>query len=70
MGSGSPIDDAKEVAAAIRDAEISSFVIDSERGFIAFGLAQALAEEMGAKYLKLEDLQAEVIADMVKGISA
>ena len=70
MGSGSPFDDAKEVAATIRDAGISSFVIDSEKGFIAFGLAQALAEEMGAKYLKLEDLQAEEIADMVKGISA
>ncbi len=69
MGSGSPIDDAKEVAATIRDAEISSFVIDSEKGFIAFGLARTLAEEMGAKYLKLEDLQAEGIADMVKGIS-
>jgi magnesium chelatase subunit D len=70
LGSGLPFDDAKEVAAAIRDAGISSFVIDSEKGFIAFGLAQVLSEEMGARYLKLEDLQAEQIADIVKSIGA
>jgi len=70
MGSGSPMDDAMEVAAHIRDAGISSLVIDSEKGFIAFGLAQTLSDELGAKYLKLEDLQADQIADVVKGIGA
>ena len=68
MGSGSPIDDAKEVAAHIRDAGISSFVIDSEQSFITFGLAHTLSDELGAKYLRLEDLQAEQIAELVKGI--
>ena len=62
MGSGSPLDDAKEVAAHIRDAGISSFVIDSEQSFITFGLAHTLSDELGAKYLRLEDLQAEQIA--------
>ncbi len=50
MGSGSPLDDAKEVAAHIRDAGISSFVIDSEQSFISFGLAHTLSDELGAKY--------------------
>ncbi|MDD5143631.1 putative cobaltochelatase [Methanoregula sp.] len=68
LGSGSPLDDANEVAARIKDAGISSLVIDSEKGYIAFGLAQTLSQEMGAKYLKLEDLQADQIADVVKGI--
>ncbi|MGA9204369.1 magnesium chelatase subunit D family protein, partial [Methanoregula sp.] len=68
MGSGSPIDDAKEVAAHIRDAGISSFVIDSEQSFITFGLAHTLSDELGAKYLRLKDLQAEQIAELVKGI--
>ncbi|MDD1685794.1 putative cobaltochelatase [Methanoregula sp.] len=68
MGSGSPMEDAREMAAHIRDAGISSFVIDSENGFLSFGLAQSLSEELGAKYLKLEDLQAEQLADLVKGI--
>ena len=48
MGSGSPLDDAKEVAAHIRDAGISSFVIDSEQSFISFGLAHTLSDELGA----------------------
>ncbi len=47
MGSGSPLDDAKEVAAHIRDAGISSFVIDSEQSFISFGLAHTLSDELG-----------------------
>lgn len=68
MGSGSPLDDAKEVAGHIRDAGILSFVIDSEQSFISFGLAHTLSDELGAKYLRLEDLQAEQIADLVKGI--
>ncbi|MDD1723818.1 MAG: putative cobaltochelatase [Methanospirillum sp.] len=68
MGSGSPLDDAREAAFQIRESGISSVVIDTEQGFIAFGLAHTLSDEMGAKYLKLEELQADRIADVVKGI--
>jgi len=68
MGSGSPLDDAKEVAARIREAEIPSLVIDSEQGFLSFGLAHTLSDELGAKYLRLEDLQSEQLAEIVKGI--
>jgi magnesium chelatase subunit D len=68
MGSGSPLDDAKEVAGHIRDAGISSFVIDSEQSFVSFGLAHTISDELGAKYLRLEDLNAGQIADLVKGI--
>jgi magnesium chelatase subunit D len=68
MGSGSPLEDAKEMASHIRDAGISSLVIDSEQNFISFGLAHALSDELGARYLKLEDLRADQIAGVVKGI--
>lgn len=68
MGSGSPLDDATEVAVAIKDFGISSIVIDTEQSYIAFGLAHKLSDEMGAKYLKLEELQADQIAEAVKGI--
>ncbi|MEN6444277.1 MAG: putative cobaltochelatase [Methanoregula sp.] len=68
MGSGSPMDDAKEVATHIRDAGISSLVIDSEQSFISFGLAHDLSDELGAQYLKLEDLKADQITGIVKGI--
>ena len=66
-GSGSPLVDAKEVALQIRKAHIPSFVIDSEQGFISFGLAKSLSEDLGAQYLRLDDLQADEIAGAVKG---
>jgi magnesium chelatase subunit D len=56
------------VASHIRDAGISSFVIDSEQGFLSFGLAHALSDELGAKYLRLDDLRADRIAEAVKGM--
>jgi magnesium chelatase subunit D len=68
MGSGSPLEDAKEMASHIRDAGISSLVIDSEQNFISFGLAHALSDDLGARYLKLEDLRADQIAGVVQGI--
>lgn len=68
MGSGSPLDDAMEVATHIREAKIPSLVIDSEKNFISFGLARTLSDGLGAQYLRLEDLRAEDLADAVKGI--
>ena len=68
LGSGSPLDDAKDIAAHIRDAKISSCVIDSEQSYISLGLARMLSDELGARYIKLEDLQAGDLADAVRGI--
>ena len=68
MGSGSPLEDAKEIALQIREASIPSFVIDSEQGFLSFGLARHLSQDLGAQYLRLDDLRAEEIAGAVKGI--
>lgn len=66
--SDNPFGDAKTAASHIRDAGIPSCVIDSEQGFISFGLAHSISEEMGAKYLRLEELRAEDIAGIAKGI--
>jgi len=68
MGSGSPLDDATEVALQIRDSGVTSFVIDTEQSYIAFGLAGKIASEMGAKHLKLEDLQADILAEVVSKV--
>jgi magnesium chelatase subunit D len=70
MSTGSPLEDAKDIAGRIREAGISSLVIDSEQSYITFGLAQNLSEELGAKYVRLEDLQADQITDALKGICA
>lgn len=69
MTSDSPLNDAIGIANHIREKEIASYVIDSEQSFIAFGLAKQLAGEMGAKYLKLEDLQADQLTNVVKGLN-
>jgi len=68
MGSGSPTGDARDMAAHIREAGIPSFVIDSEQGFVTFGLAHSLAGDLGAQYFRLDDLRADRIAGIVKGI--
>ncbi|WP_373838675.1 putative cobaltochelatase [Methanospirillum sp.] len=68
IGSGAPLEDATEVAIHIKESGISSVVIDTEQSYIAFGLARKISDLMGAKYLKLEELQAEQIADVVKGV--
>lgn len=66
MGSGSPLDDVLEIAHQIRESGISSLVIDTEKSYIAFGLARRISDQIGAKYLKLDELQADKIADVVK----
>ncbi|MDH7510666.1 MAG: putative cobaltochelatase [Methanolinea sp.] len=64
--SESPIEAAKAMAHEIRAAEIPSLVIDSERGFLSFGLARQISEIMGGRYLKLEDIRAEAIVNAVR----
>lgn len=68
-GSCPPYEDAREVAAQIRDAKISSLVIDSESGFLSLGMAEALSGDLGAQYIRLADIGAEKLADVVKGIA-
>jgi magnesium chelatase subunit D len=64
-GNESPVDAAKAAAHEIREANIPSLVIDSERGFLNFGLARQISDVMGGRYLKLEELRAEEIVDAV-----
>jgi magnesium chelatase subunit D len=61
-----PMDEAKAVAALVQQQHIPAAVVDTEVDFIRLGLAQPIAEAMGAHYLKLEDLQAGSLADAVR----
>ena len=61
-----PLDEAKAVAALVQQQHIPAAVVDTEVDFIRLGLAQPIAEAMGAHYLKLEDLQADSLADAVR----
>jgi magnesium chelatase subunit D len=54
------------VAALIEQQRVPSVVIDTETGFIRLGLARAIAQAMEAKYIQLEDLRSETLADAVR----
>ena len=61
-----PLAEARAMAAAIREQRISAVVIDTETDFLRLGLANTVAEEMGAPCLKLEELHADGLADAVR----
>ena len=55
-----------QVAGLVQKQRVPSVVIDTETGFIRLGLARAIAEDMDANYLQLEDLRAETLAQAVR----
>jgi magnesium chelatase subunit D len=63
---GDPVEEAKRIAREIASKGIHSIAIDTERGFITFGLVKQLSEAMGSKYLRLEELSAVPIASAVR----
>ena len=58
--------EARAVAAAIKEQRISSIVIDTETDFLRLGLAEPIAEAMGAPCIKLEELRPDAVADTVR----
>ena len=58
--------EAQGMASLFQDKKFSSVVVDTELDFIKLGLAQPLADSMGARYLKLDDLRADHLADAVR----
>jgi magnesium chelatase subunit D len=63
---GDPVKEAKHVAFEIAARGIPSIAIDTEQGFLNFGLVKQISEAMGSKYLRLEELRAAPIASAVK----
>ena len=61
-----PIAEARAMAAAIREQHIPAVVIDTETDFLRLGLAQPIAEAMGASCIKLEELHSDSLADTVR----
>lgn len=52
-----PLAESFSIAAMIKEAKIPSLVLDSEEGFVSLGYAKKLADAMGAKYMKLSELE-------------
>jgi len=71
-GSGTPgqvlaaAAEVEQVANLVQQQRVPSVVIDTETGFIRLELARDIALAMDAKYLELEDLQAETLAEAVR----
>ena len=60
-----PFDEAKQVAAGIKEAGINSIVINTESGILKFGRMEIISEILDAKYYHLEDLKADTIVSFV-----
>ena len=66
---GDPFSEAKEIGQRISAAGIQTIVVDTEVDFIKLGLAKELAACMNARYYRIEDLAADVLADAVRDLS-
>ena len=56
----------RDLAQMIADAKIPAVVVDTEQDFIKLALAQGIADAMSARYIKLDDLAADSLADAVR----
>ena len=65
-GTTLPIAEARAMAAAIREQRIPGVVVDTETDFLRLGLAEPIAEAMGAPCIKLEELHSDALADTVR----
>ena len=63
---GDAAEETRAMAALVEEKKIQSVVIDTELDFIKLGLARQVAEAMGARYLKLEELRADSLAEAVR----
>jgi magnesium chelatase subunit D len=62
-----PVLAAEDAAAAVRRRRVSSVVIDAEDGPTRLGLARALAETMGARYLTVPELSSGALDAAIRG---
>ncbi len=58
--------DPRGVAARLRSLGVASVVVDTEEGNMRLGMAGELAEAMGARRLRLEDLRADSLVEIVE----
>lgn len=65
-GGTDPLPRARTAARLIAAAGHTAMVIDCERGMIRLGLAAELARDLRARYLRLNELTGETVADVVR----
>jgi magnesium chelatase subunit D len=50
----------------MRSLEATSFVVDTAEGYVKLGMAGELAGAMGARCLRLEDLRADALVELIE----
>lgn len=65
---GDPLGEALELCRTIRDAGVSSLVLDTEVGFVKLGQAVKLADALGAEYQALAEVGTTGIAERVRRV--
>ncbi len=58
--------DPRDAAVGVRSFVAESFVVDTEEGHVRLGMARELSGALGAQYMKLEDLRAETLVDLIE----
>ena len=58
--------DPKGAAAGLRDLGVASIVVDTEEGFVRLGMAEGVAGALGARCMKLDDLRADGLVELVE----
>lgn len=61
-----PMLEASQIALQIKNKQIDSLIIDTEKGYMKLGKLREIADTMGAKYMKIEDLKAESIVKAIR----
>ncbi len=67
---GDPVAAARRAAATVRARRVDAVVVDAENGAGRLGLAVELADEMGARYLRLAELSADALEHALREVIA
>jgi magnesium chelatase subunit D len=59
--------DPREASVGLRALGVASFVVDTEEGHVRLGMAAEVADALGARCLRLEELRAESLVNLVEG---
>jgi magnesium chelatase subunit D len=58
--------DPQRAAAGLRALDIASFVVDTEEGYVRLGMAAEISDALGARCLRMEDLRADSLVQLVE----
>ena len=67
-GGGDPWRQTCQLAAQLKDMNISSLVLDTDNSYLQLGKAEELAEFLGGRYVSLSDLSAESLTPLLSSV--